>query len=89
MWFDAQKGDEQMTNETERSRSSKPDRHRTISALEHMLSVQEVAEVLGVPKSCVYYLVKAHGLPVRKISKYFRFSQRELRQWIDEQKESK
>ncbi len=55
--------------------------------LESLLSVQEVADVLGVPRSCVYYLVKAHGLPVRKIGKYFRFYERELLKWIEERKE--
>lgn len=55
--------------------------------LEPLLSVREVADVLGVPKSCVYYLVKAHGLPVRKIGKYFRFYERELLNWIQERKE--
>jgi excisionase family DNA binding protein len=55
--------------------------------LEPLLSVREVADVLGVPKSCVYYLVKAHGLPVRKIGKYFRFYERELLKWIEERKE--
>lgn len=55
--------------------------------LESLLSVKEVADVLGVHKSCVYYLVKAHGLPVRKIGKYFRFYERELLKWIEERKE--
>ncbi len=77
-----------MTNATEQSRPSRSDRPRTVCALEPMLSVQDVANALGVPKSCVYYLVKAHGLPVRKIGKYFRFNQRELCKWIDEQKET-
>lgn len=63
-----------------------PDR-RLGKELESLLSVQEVADVLGVPKSCVYYLVKAHGLPVRKIGKYFRFYERELLKWIEERKE--
>lgn len=63
-----------------------PDR-RLGKELESLLSVKEVADVLGVPKSCVYYLVKAHGLPVRKIGKYFRFYERELLKWIEERKE--
>lgn len=63
------------------------DRRRGGKELESLLSVQEVADVLGVPKSCVYYLVKAHGLPVRKIGKYFRFYERELLKWIEERKE--
>lgn len=66
-----------------------PDSHdrRRGKELEPLLSVREVADVLGVPKSCVYCLVKAHGLPVRKIGKYFRFYERELLKWIEGRKE--
>ena len=67
--------------------SGSPDRRRGGKELEPLLTAQKVADVLGVPKSCVYYLVKAHGLPVRKIGKYFRFYERELLKWIEEQKE--
>ena len=63
------------------------DRRRGGKELESLLSVKEVADALGVPKSCVYYLVKAHGLPVRKIGEYFRFYERELLKWIEERKE--
>lgn len=63
-------------------------RERRPVDLEPMISARDVAEMLGVPKTCVYYLVKAHGLPVRRIGKYFRFYKRELRNWIDEHKEN-
>ncbi len=66
----------------------RPHRDRPHSpTLEPMMSVREVADILGVPTSCIYYLVKAHGLPVRKIGKYFRFYQHELVRWIEERKE--
>lgn len=77
-----------MADDTPEPSQHVPARPRAVNGLEPMLSAREVAEALRVPKSCVYYLVKRHGLPVRKIGKYFRFYRHELVRWIEEHKES-
>ncbi|MEV0417336.1 helix-turn-helix domain-containing protein [Streptosporangium canum] len=50
-----------------------------------LLSVEELAEYLGVPKATIYDKRKEWGLPAYKIGKHLRFRERNVETWIEKQ----
>lgn len=49
---------------------------------ERLLSVQEVADLYGVPRSWVYAQAEAGRLPHFKIGRYVRFKREEIADWL-------
>jgi excisionase family DNA binding protein len=49
---------------------------------ERLLSVQEVAELYGVPRSWVYTQAEAGRLPHFKIGRYVRFKREDIADWL-------
>jgi excisionase family DNA binding protein len=47
-----------------------------------ILTVMEVARFLRVPKSTVYKLARLGQLPASKIGKHWRFSRRDIHDWM-------
>lgn len=47
-----------------------------------ILTVQEVAHFLRVPKSTVYKLARVGELPASKIGKHWRFLRRDIHDWM-------
>jgi excisionase family DNA binding protein len=47
-----------------------------------ILTVQEVARFLRVPKSTVYKLARIGELPASKIGKHWRFLRRDIHEWM-------
>jgi excisionase family DNA binding protein len=47
-----------------------------------ILTVQEVARFLRVPKSTVYKLARLNQLPASKIGKHWRFLRRDIQEWM-------
>ncbi|TKB72177.1 MAG: helix-turn-helix domain-containing protein [Nitrospira sp.] len=47
-----------------------------------ILTVQEVAKFLRVPKSTVYKLARLNQLPASKIGKHWRFLRRDIQDWM-------
>ena len=52
---------------------------------ERWLSVDEVAEYLGIKRFTVYKWVQRLGLPVKKIGRLLRFRKSEIDKWIENQ----
>jgi len=50
---------------------------------ERWLSVDEVAEYLGIKRGTVYKWVERYGLPVRKIGRLLKFRKSEIDEWLD------
>ena len=49
-----------------------------------MLSVKQVAEVLGVSRACVYTMLKEDKLPKIQVGKTHKISKEALRRWIED-----
>ena len=47
-----------------------------------ILTVEEVARFLRVPKSTVYKLARVGELPASKIGKHWRFLRRDIHEWL-------
>ena len=57
---------------------------KEISGTKKLITIDELAEELNVPKSWVYHqsrLKKVNGFPVRKFGKYLRFDLDEVIAW--------
>jgi excisionase family DNA binding protein len=50
-----------------------------------LLTADQVAERLGVPKSWVYARARAGRIPAVRLGRYYRFRPRALEDWIMEQ----
>ena len=50
-----------------------------------VLTVEEVSELLRVPKSTVYKLAQEGKLPAIKVGKHWRFKKDALERWMEEQ----
>ena len=60
-----------------------------LEALDRLLTVEEVAELLRVPKSWVYGRTRKRGLerlPHLKLGKYVRFDESAVREFLERQK---
>ena len=54
--------------------------------LEKLLTVQEICELLKVPKSYVYYLIHSKSIPHFKINNgHLRFRQSHIEEWLESQ----
>jgi len=56
---------------------------------DELLTVQEVAEILKVPKSWVYDRTRRRGaqrLPFLRLGKYLRFEESAVRAWVQQQR---
>ena len=51
--------------------------------LEKLLTIQEVCELLNVPKSYVYYLTHKRDIPHFKIYGHLRFRQSHIEEWLE------
>lgn len=56
---------------------------------DRLLTVDDVAAFLGVPKSWIYEKTRHHAIPVYRIGKYCRFSARELQEWLKERRDDR
>lgn len=50
-----------------------------------LVSVRELADILGVPVGTVYHEWRAWDLPAYRVGKHLRFREREIEAWIDRQ----
>ena len=49
-----------------------------------LLSAEEVAEMLGVPKSWVYAQTRAGLIPTVRLGRYYRYRTEAIRTWVEE-----
>lgn len=52
---------------------------------ERLLSVDEVADFLGVKRDTIYKWINRHGLPARKAGRLWKFRRDEVEDWFDRQ----
>ena len=55
----------------------------SVERLEKLLTVQEICELLNVPKSYVYYLTHKNDIPHFKLNGHLRFRQSRIREWLE------
>ena len=55
------------------------------TTLERLLTVQEICELIKVPKSYVYYLTHSKSIPHFKINGHLRFRQSHIEEWLESQ----
>jgi excisionase family DNA binding protein len=53
-----------------------------------LLTADQVAKRLGVPKSWVYARARAGGIPAVRLGRYYRFRPQALEDWILEQEKA-
>ena len=46
------------------------------------LSVEEIAEYLGVAKDSIYRWIESRGLPAHRIGKLWKFKKAEVDEWV-------
>lgn len=51
---------------------------------EPMLNAEEAAELLNVPRSTLYELVRSRHLPHVRVGRALRFTREQLARWVDE-----
>lgn len=67
------------------SRASNTASPRISSALERLLSVEEVAEYLGVPVNTLYqWRHKGTGPTAFRVGRFLRYDPNDVRQWLNE-----
>jgi excisionase family DNA binding protein len=54
----------------------------TVGMEDRYLSVDEIAEYLGIKKDTVYKWVAANRLPARKVGRLWKFKKTEVDEWI-------
>lgn len=70
------------------SRIPGSERRETMSidtGLDSLLTVQDICELLRVPKSYVYYLTHNRKIPHFKINGHLRFRQSHIENWLESQ----
>jgi len=63
--------------------------HSPVAARKRLLTVEEVADMLQVPKSWIYERTRRRGqeqLPHLKVGKYLRFEELAVRDFLDRQR---
>ena len=55
----------------------------TVAELDDLLTVEEVADYLKVPKSWIYERTRTRAIPVRKIGRHVRIPRDELLAWVE------
>jgi excisionase family DNA binding protein len=59
------------------------DAHGTLSSLEEpLLNADEAAQLLHVPRSTLYELVRSRRLPHVRVGRTLRFTRRDLADWV-------
>lgn len=58
--------------------------YKSYDELPLMLSVQEIAKVLGISKTSAYELVRSKGFPVLKIGSRLVVSKEKFREWVEQ-----
>ena len=58
------------------------------NAIDRLLTVQEISELLKVPKSYVYWLTHQKKIPYIKIQGHLRFRQSHIEGWLKAQEVS-
>ena len=53
------------------------------NAIDRLLTVQEISELLKVPKSYVYWLTHQKKIPHMKIQGHLRFRQSQIDDWLN------
>jgi excisionase family DNA binding protein len=53
------------------------------------LSVQEIAQYLGISKETIYRWVESHNIPAHKVGKQWKFQVSEINTWIKSGQASK
>ena len=53
--------------------------------MEELLTVDQIADVLKVPKSWVYSRTRENSIPMVKVGKYRRFKKSEVLAWVKKQ----
>ena len=66
----------------------KEERTMQPSDLDDLLTVEEVAAYLKVPKSWVYERTRFRAIPVRKIGRHCRIPREEFLEWVNQQTEA-
>ena len=54
--------------------------------IEKFYTVKDLADILNVPQSWVYERTRKHLIPHARVGKYIRFSEEDVRQFIDKLK---
>ena len=49
-----------------------------------IMTVEEVAKYLKIPKSTVYILAQEEKIPCQKVGRHWRFRKQTIDQWLDE-----
>jgi excisionase family DNA binding protein len=50
-----------------------------------LLTAEEVAEMLRMPKSAIYAMTREGQLPTVRLGRYYRYRSEAIRQWVEEQ----
>lgn len=58
--------------------------YKSYDELPLMLSVQEIAKVLGISKTSAYELVRSKGFPVIKIGSRMVVPKEKFREWVEQ-----
>ena len=58
------------------------------NAIDRLLTIQEISELLKVPKSYVYWLTHQKKIPHLKIQGHLRFRQSYIEEWLNSQEVS-
>ena len=58
--------------------------YKSYDELPLMLSVQEIAKVLGISKTSAYELVRSKGFPVLKIGTTMVVPKEKFREWVEQ-----
>ena len=58
--------------------------YKSYDELPLMLSVQEIAKVLGISKTSAYELVRSKGFPVLKIGSRLVVPKEKFREWVEQ-----
>ena len=51
---------------------------------ERWLSVEEIAEYLGISKDTVYAWINKKNMPAHRIGRFWKFKAKEIDQWVHE-----
>ena len=54
---------------------------------ESIMTIEEVADYLKIPKSTVYKLAQEGKIPCQKVGRHWRFRKDTIDKWLDSQKE--
>ena len=54
---------------------------------EPIMTIEEIANYLKIPKSTVYKLAQEAKIPCQKVGRHWRFRRSTINKWLDSQKE--